>query len=41
MGWIYLEAAIALLIAAGIVVWTMGARRKPDATKPPDDDDTR
>jgi hypothetical protein len=38
MGWIYLEAAIALLVAVGIVAWTMGARRKPDAAKPPDDD---
>jgi hypothetical protein len=33
MGWFYLEAAIALAIAVGIVVWTAGARRKP-----PDDD---
>ena len=33
MGWIYLEAAIALLIAVGIVAWTVGARRKP-----PDDE---
>ena len=38
MGWIYLEAAIALLIAIGIVVWTIGARREPDANNTPDDD---
>ncbi|MEO5766686.1 MAG: hypothetical protein ABIR52_15410 [Casimicrobiaceae bacterium] len=39
MGWIYLEAAVALLIAVGIVAWTMGARRKPDPTgKPPDEE---
>jgi len=40
MGWIYLEAAIALAIAVGIVVWTVSARRKPGAQRPPDDDAT-
>jgi hypothetical protein len=39
MGWIYLEAALALVIAVGLVAWTLGARRKPDAQKPPDDDE--
>jgi hypothetical protein len=29
MGWILLESLIALLIAVGIVWWTMGPRRKP------------
>ncbi len=38
MGWIYLEAALALVVAVGLVAWTFGARRKPDAQKPPDDD---
>ncbi len=38
MVWIYLEAAIALLVAVGIVVWTLGARRKSDAAPPPDED---
>ena len=38
MGWLYLEVALALLIAVGLVAWTIGARRKPDARKPPDDD---
>jgi len=41
MGWIYLEAAVALAIAIGIVAWTMGARRKPDANTPPRDDDAK
>lgn len=40
MAWIYLEAALALAIAVGIVAWTMGARRK-DAGKPRDDDAQR
>ena len=39
MGWIYLEAALALLIAVGLVAWTVGARHKPDAPKPPEDDE--
>jgi len=38
MEWIYLEALIALLLFVGIVWWTMGARRKPDAEAPRDDD---
>jgi hypothetical protein len=29
MGWLLFEALIALLIAIGIVWWTMSARRKP------------
>src|SRR5262249_27341927 len=41
MGWIYLEAAIALAVAIGIVAWTMSARRKPDADAPPRDDDAK
>jgi hypothetical protein len=41
MGWIYLEAAIALAVAIGIVAWTMSARRKPDANAPPRDDDAK
>jgi len=40
MGWIYLEAALALAVAVAIVAWTMGARRK-DAPKPGDDDAPR
>lgn len=32
MGWLFLEALVALLIAVGIVAWTMGPkRRKPPA----------
>jgi hypothetical protein len=38
MAWIYLEAAVALLIFVGIVWWTMGARRKPGPDAPPDDE---
>jgi len=37
MGWIYLEAALALLVFVGIVAWTMAARRKPDGEAPRDD----
>jgi hypothetical protein len=37
MGWIYLEAALALLVFVGIVAWTMAARRKPGAPPPRDD----
>jgi hypothetical protein len=29
MGWILLEAFVALLLAVGIVWWTTRARRKP------------
>jgi hypothetical protein len=29
MGWIFLEAGVALLLAVLIVWWTFGARRKP------------
>jgi hypothetical protein len=39
MGWIYLEVALALLVAVGLVAWTFGARRKPDTRKPSDDDE--
>jgi hypothetical protein len=35
MGWIFLEALVALVIAIAIVWWTMSGRRKP----PPDRDD--
>jgi hypothetical protein len=37
MGWILLEALVALLIAIGIVWWTMSGRRKPprDRRDPP------
>ena len=28
MGWILLEALVALLLAVGIVWWTMGSKRK-------------
>jgi len=28
MGWIFLEAFVALMIAIGIVWWTFGARRR-------------
>ena len=31
MGWILLEALVALLIAVGIVWWTMRGRRKEPA----------
>jgi hypothetical protein len=31
MGWFFLEALVALLIAVGIVAWTMGPKRR----KPP------
>jgi hypothetical protein len=34
MGWILLEALVALLLAVGIVWWTMG----PHTRKPPPDD---
>ena len=33
MGWILLEALVALLLAIGIVWWTMGPKRK---RRPPD-----
>jgi len=33
MGWILLEALVALLLAIGIVWWTMGSKRK---RRPPD-----
>jgi hypothetical protein len=29
MLWFFLEALVALVIAVGIVMWTMGPRRKP------------
>ncbi len=29
MGWVFLEVAVALLIAVGIVWWTMPRRPKP------------
>jgi len=29
MGWIFLEALLALVVAIGIVWWTMAGRRKP------------
>jgi len=35
MEWIYLEAAIALVLLIAIVGWTMAARHKPDRGKPP------
>jgi hypothetical protein len=35
MGWILLEALVALLLAVGIVWWTMG----PKMRKPPPGDD--
>ena len=38
MGWIYLEAGLALLVFVGIVAWTMAARRKPDAEASRDDE---
>ena len=31
MEWIYLESIVALALLVGIVWWTAGARRKPDA----------
>ena len=34
MGWILLEAFVALLIAVGIVWWTMAARKKDPSDKP-------
>ncbi len=40
MGWIYLEAVLALLVFVGIVAWTMAARRKPGA-EPSRDDEPR
>jgi hypothetical protein len=37
MGWIFLEALVALLIAVGIVWWTMGPKRKASRRNPPTD----
>jgi hypothetical protein len=37
MGWILLEALVALLIAVGIVWWTMGPKRKTRRRDPPAD----
>ena len=34
MGWVFLEIAIALAIAAVIVWWTLPRRRKPEAPRP-------
>ena len=34
MGWILLEAFVALVIAVAIVWWTMSARRKPPGAGP-------
>ena len=34
MEWIYLEAAIALVLLIAIVWWTMSARHKPNDAKP-------
>jgi hypothetical protein len=40
MVWFFLEALVALLIAVGIVAWTMGPKRgKP--SRPADRDKTR
>jgi len=41
MGWILLEAFVALVIAVAIVWWTMSARRKPPdgRPRPPSPDD--
>jgi hypothetical protein len=36
MGWIFLEALVALLLAVGIVWWTMGPKTRK---RPPDDRD--
>jgi hypothetical protein len=33
MGWLLLEALVALVIAIGIVWWTMSARRKPPSDR--------
>lgn len=38
MGWIFLEALVALLLAVGIVWWTMGPKTRK---RPPDDPDAR
>jgi hypothetical protein len=39
MEWIYLEAAIALVLLIAIVWWTMSARHKPDrGARPPNKD---
>ena len=38
MEWIYLEAAIALLLLIAIVAWTMAARHRPGRGKPPGDE---
>jgi hypothetical protein len=35
MEWIYLEAAIALVLLIAIVWWTMAARHKPDRDDKP------
>ena len=35
MEWIYLEAAIALVVLIAIVWWTMAARHKPDRESKP------
>lgn len=37
MGWIFLEALLALALAIGIVWWTMGPRTRK---RPPDDPGT-
>ena len=40
MGWFFLEALVALLIAVAIVAWTMGPkRRKPPGGDPRDGSD--
>jgi hypothetical protein len=39
MGWILLEAGVALAIGIFIVWWTMGARRKPPPPSKPGERD--
>jgi hypothetical protein len=41
MGWFFLEAMVALLIAVGIVWWTMGPKRRGPSARAPDDTDRR
>jgi hypothetical protein len=41
MGWILLEALVALLLAIGIVWWTMGPKRKKGPRDGPGSSDDR